>query len=124
MSDFDNPLLVDDARSCCLCDVGGPGLIATVALDSDGTEHLVLADRDRIGDDTARVDTSCQTVEHEQVGQLPIDFVRRITVSRRTFRCSPDTLRCGRRTKSGRPCRIPVMFDGDACAWHRSEAAK
>jgi hypothetical protein len=115
MSDLDHTLLIDNSRAACLCDVGGAGLIATVAVSADGAEHLVLADRDRIGDDNARVDIGCPAAEHEQIGELPPEYVQRITVSRRTHRC-------GRRTKSGTPCRAYVGQPGEACGWHRTEA--
>jgi hypothetical protein len=113
VSDLDDALLMDNARAACLCDVGGAGLIATVAVSADGAEHLVLADRDRIGDDKARVDIGCPAAEHEQIGELPIEYVRRITVSRRIHRC-------GRPTKSGAPCQAQVTRPGDACGWHRT----
>ena len=98
------------------CDAGAPGLIATVAVDSDGAEHLVLADRGRIGDDSARVDTDCRAAEHEQLGALPLPYVKRLTIAQRTHRC-------GRRTKSGAPCQVPVARPGAACGWHADRAA-
>jgi hypothetical protein len=106
---------IDSPRSVCLCDVGAPGYVAAVAIEADGSQHFVLAENESIGDATVRYDASCSAVEHEQLGRLPIAFVHRITVSRRTHRC-------GRRTKSGTPCRTSVTRPGDACGWHRTEA--
>jgi hypothetical protein len=117
MTDLDHTLLIDNSRAACLCDVGGDRLIATVAVAADGAEHLVLADRDRIGDDSACVDTGCRDAEHEQLGELPIEYIRRITASRRTHRC-------GRPTKSGAPCQTQVTRPGDACGWHRTGVHK
>lgn len=111
---------IDSARSACLCDVGAPGYVAAVAIAADGSQHLILGEVGCFGDERVRYDADCTGVEHEQLGQLPLEFVRRITVSQRKFRCSPNTLRCGRPTKSGTPCRIAVMFEGEACAWHRT----
>jgi hypothetical protein len=107
--------LVDPDRTVCLCDVGNPDYLAAVAIGPDGDQRLILAQRDAIGDPDVRYDPLCSGVAHEQVGKLPLATVRRITVSRRTHRC-------GRRTKSGAPCRAPVTGPGDACVWHRTEA--
>jgi hypothetical protein len=107
-----NGLLVDPRRAACLCDVGGPGLIATVVIDADGTEHLVLAEADRIGDENTRVDVGCRDAVHEQLGPLPPGVLRRIATVRRTHRC-------GRPTATGGRCRIPVRRPGQPCGWHR-----
>lgn len=47
-----------------------------------------------------RFDINCVDAAHEQVGALPLEFVRRLTVSWRVHRC-------GRRTLAGHPCRNP-----------------
>lgn len=105
---------IDPDRTACLCTAGNPDYLAAVAVAADGTEHLVLAEVDRLGDDTARVDPSCPTVAHEQTGPLPLEYVRRITIAQRVHRC-------GRPTKTtGRPCRIEVPHPGDTCGLHRT----
>lgn len=107
--------LIDNVRSACLCDAGGTEYVAAVAVAADGAEHLVLAQHSAIGDQSVRYDSACRDVAHEQLGPLPIEYVRRLTVSRRTHRC-------GRPTQTGRPCRVRVQADGDACDWHRTKA--
>jgi hypothetical protein len=107
--------IVDDSRTRCLCDVGRDDYIAATAVAADGSEHLVLASCDALGDDNVTYDPMCTDVAHEQLGELPLEYARRITVSRRTHRC-------GRPTKSGAPCQAPVTRPGDACGWHRTEA--
>jgi hypothetical protein len=111
----DNANLIDDSRTRCLCDVGRDDYVAATAVAPDGSEHLLLARCDAIGDLDVRYDPTCSGVVHEQLGALPIEIVRRITISRRVNRC-------GRRTKSGTPCQTPVTRPGDACGWHRTEA--
>lgn len=106
-----NAYLIDEARSCCLRDTGASEYIAAVAVDTDGAEHLVLVERESVGDAAVRYDATCTAVSHEAIGPLPLEFVRRITVAFRTHRC-------GRPTKSGAPCRTPVAHPGDACGWH------
>ncbi|CAM3074281.1 hypothetical protein BST27_30825 [Mycobacterium intermedium] len=107
--------LLDYDRSVCLCDVGQADYFAATAVTAGGDEHLVLARRAAIGDPTACYDSSCRDVAHEQLGALPLEYVRHITVSRRTHRC-------GRPTQAGRPCRIRVPAQGQACEWHRTKA--
>jgi hypothetical protein len=111
--------LIDERRSACLCDIGGGGYLAAVAVAADGSEHLVVAEFESMGDETVRYDGSCAAVVHEQLGVLPLETALRLTINQRATRCGPDTIRCGRRTKLGRPCRARVLFEGDACAWHR-----
>ena len=110
----DNANLIDDHHTVCLCDVGRPDYLAAVCVAADGTTHLILAERDSINVDTVRYDRTCAAVAHEQTGPLPIEFVRRITVSRRAHRC-------GRRTQAGTPCKIRVPRPGAACEWHREQ---
>jgi hypothetical protein len=106
--------LIDDLRSCCLCDVGQPAYIAVTAVAADGSSHLLLAEAGFVGDESVTYDPTCAAVAHEQLGPLPLGVVRRITIAQRTHRC-------GRRTKAGAPCRTPVAHPGDACSWHRTE---
>jgi hypothetical protein len=116
MSADPNGHLLGYDRSACLCDVGQADYLAATAITADGDEHLVLAKHSAIGDPTVRYDSSCRDVAHEQLGALPIEYVRRLTIIRRTHRC-------GRRTQAGRPCRIRVAAAGDTCEWHRMKAA-
>jgi hypothetical protein len=106
---------IDGARSACLCDVGQADYVATTVIEPDGSEHLVLAQHCAIGDPAVRYDSKSPDVAHEQLGPLPIEFVRRLTISQRAYRC-------GRRTQAGNPCRIRVPLEGEACEWHRSKA--
>jgi hypothetical protein len=111
----DNTSLIDNDRTACLCDVGQDDYVAATAIAADGTEHLVLAEQASINDPTVVYDPTCSDVAHEQPGPLPLDVVKRITIAERTHRC-------GRRTKSGAPCRTSVTRAGDCCAWHRTRA--
>jgi hypothetical protein len=108
-----NAHIVDGSRTRCLCDVGSPGYLAVTAVAADGTEHLVLAESDSLGEGGARYDAACSDVAHEQAGPLPLEYVRRVTIAARINRC-------GRLTQAGRPCRIRVAVVGAACEWHRS----
>jgi hypothetical protein len=108
--------LIDELRSACLCEEGQNEYLAALLVAADGDEHLALVQRVAIGDERVRADFTCSTVEHEQLGELPLEFVRRIAVSRRTNRC-------GRPTKTGAPCQTPVADPGAACAWHRNEVS-
>ena len=111
--------ITDSRRATCLCDAGAPDYVATVAVDSDGCEHLVLAERYSIGDEHVRYDATCRDVPHEQTGPLPLEYVRRLMISIR----SAGVHRCGRPTKTtGRPCRIEVTPPGEACGLHRGRA--
>lgn len=69
-----------------LDDVGAPDYMAAVAVDAEGAKHLVLAHRKSLGDSTARFDTECSSVEHEQPGALPLKYCRRLTISQRRQR--------------------------------------
>jgi hypothetical protein len=103
---------IDTPRCACLCDVGGGDYLAAVAIGADGQERLILALRESLGDENVTYDPACSDATHERVGPLPLEYVRRITICSRTQRC-------GRRTKTGAPCQIPVSEPGDACGWHR-----
>jgi hypothetical protein len=107
----ENASLIDDSRTRCLCDVGRDDYIAATAIAADGTEHLVLAELDSLGDETVRYDPGCGDVAHEQLGALPPRWAARTTLA---------PLRCGRRTQAGHPCRILVTRPGDTCTWHRT----
>jgi hypothetical protein len=110
-------VFLDPNRSACLCDVGAPGYLAATCIDADGSEHLVVACDAAVGTPAGRWRAGGGDVPHEQLGALPIEFVRRLTISRRTHRC-------GRPTQAGRPCRNRVPAEGDACDWHRTKAER
>lgn len=73
-------------RAVTLGDVGLTDYVAATAVSADGSTHLLLARRDRLGDETARYDAACSTVEHEQPGPLPLEYCRRLTICRRRQR--------------------------------------
>jgi hypothetical protein len=120
----DNANIIDDSRTRCLCDVGLDDYIAATAVAADGSAHLVLARCDALGDENALYDPTCSAVRHEQTGPLPPGVQYRVSqvVGLRGSE-DRDGLRCGRPTKSGTRCRIPVHQPGDACVWHRTEMA-
>ncbi|OMB93209.1 hypothetical protein [Mycobacterium colombiense] len=115
-------VIVDRARSACLCDVGLPAVDASVCVDEDGSTTFVLIDATRLGDERFTYNPTTPQAPHEQLGPLPIEFIRRIAIARRRHLTTGHTTHCGRRTKSGTPCRIPVMFLGEACHWHKPAA--
>lgn len=110
-----DPNLIDLYRTACLCDVGQPEYLAATAVGVDGSEHLLLARRNAIGDPTVRYDRHCADVAHEQTGPLPATWRHRTALA---------PLRCGRSTKTGRPCRSLVAHPGGACGWHTRQAAR
>jgi hypothetical protein len=95
---------VDPLRSVGLC----ADYTAALVIDANGTEFLMLSHRDAIGHEPLW-DPGCALVSHEQTGALPTEFIRRLA-----------TNRCGRRTKSGRPCRARVAHAGAACRRHNT----
>jgi hypothetical protein len=101
---------IDPDRTMCLCDAGNPDYLAATAVAADGTEHLLLAQCDGIGDESVRYDFTCADVAHEQLGVLSPRWAARVALA---------PLRCGRRTKAGTACRTQVARAGGACAWHR-----
>lgn len=116
IDDYEGLVLVDSLRSVELHgNEETRGYMAAVGVDSSGHEYLALARVDLLGRRGHPVDLSCADVAHEQLGPLPLEFVRSIVVASRTHRC-------GRTTQAGRPCRIRVRAAGDACEWHRSRA--
>jgi hypothetical protein len=110
---IDDANLIDPDRIAWLHDVGRPDYVAAVAVAADGTEHLVLAELDAIGDHAARYDPDCPDVRHEQLGTMPAIWRHRVALA---------PLRCGRPTKIGRPCRSLVTDSGHACPRHRMPA--
>jgi hypothetical protein len=104
---------IDPGRWFYLDDVGSPEYLAAVAIGPDGEQRLILAHHDSIGDPDVCYDPTCSAVRHEQLGPLPIETVRKITISVRSHRC-------GRPTQAGHPCRILVSRPGDTCTWHRT----
>jgi hypothetical protein len=110
----DTRTYIDNLQSSCLCDAGLPSYIAAVLVAADGRQDLVLVHEELLGDERHTYNYTVPEAAHERVGPLPLEFVRKITISRRTHRC-------GRPTKStGAPCRTPVARPGDTCAWHRT----
>jgi hypothetical protein len=81
MADDDRTAPIDHHRSACLCDLGSD-YTAAVAIAASGDEYLLLVHRDEVGQ-SAVYDPGCSTVAHEQTGALPLEFVHRITTSRR-----------------------------------------
>jgi hypothetical protein len=118
----DNTNLIDDSRTRCLCDVGRDDYLAATAVAADGSEHLLLARCDALGDENVRYDPTCSAVRHEQTGPLPPGVQYRVwqVVGNRVH--DGDGWRCGRPTQAGTSCRIRVHQPGDACTWHRTGA--
>jgi hypothetical protein len=81
MADDDRTAPIDHRRSACLCDLGSD-YTAAVAIDGSGDEYLLLVHRDEVGR-SAVYDPGCAMVGHEQTGQLPLEYVKRIAISRR-----------------------------------------
>lgn len=109
----DNASLIDDSRTRCLCDVGRDDYLAATAVAADGSEHLVLARCDAVGDENVTYDATCADVTHEKLGALSPRWAARVHLA---------PLRCGRLTKAGGRCRVYVAHPGQPCAWHRTGA--
>lgn len=103
--------LLDADRCVCLCQDGSPGFWAAVAVAADGTEHLLLAERDSVGDEQVTYDRACPDAPHERLGPLPLGWRARLQLA---------PLRCGRSTQLGRPCRVIVTQPGQPCGRHRA----
>lgn len=73
---------IDGARSASLHDVGGTNLLAATVVGANYT-CLAIVDAEHLGDGTPMADPHCRSVEHEQLGPLPIEYVRRIAIARR-----------------------------------------
>ena len=78
--------ILDPRRTVGLGDVGSPDHLAATVVSADGAAHLVLARRDALNDPNVRCDATCSDTPHEQLGQLPLEFVKRITITRRNRR--------------------------------------
>jgi hypothetical protein len=90
---------------------------AAVVIDADGREDFVIVDELLLEEGNHTYHPDAPDAPHERLGPLPIEYVRRITISRRTHRC-------GRPTKTtGCPCRIEVTRIGEPCGLHREQAA-
>jgi hypothetical protein len=88
---------------------------ATVIVDQDGTDHLVLLsrttyERDDRENRTGWVDWPCAGIAHEQLGPLPARWAQRTVLA---------PARCGRPTASGVRCRMYVSAPGQPCRHHR-----
>ena len=75
---------IDPARSVDLADVGLPGYLAATMVDPAGGTCLVLAATAAIGDSSVIYDPEAADAVHDQLGPLPLEYVRRIAVARRT----------------------------------------
>lgn len=104
--------IIDNDRSAHLCDVGGPGYLVCVTVDSDGVEAMWVVDLDQHD----RPDGVCgnPNQEHERVGRLPGGWRERIW---------GELARCGRPTAAGQPCRRMVSALGEPCTQHRDKPA-
>jgi hypothetical protein len=83
-SDSDGFALVDRHRSADLDDVGGRGLTVAVTVDDTGTEHLVIVKRCNLGDRATGF--SRFSPDHEMLGPLPLEFLRRVAIAQRIHR--------------------------------------
>lgn len=114
MSDanWDEVIFPDLKRSALLWDVGAPGYLAAVGVDSDGEEYLALLEFYESGPrDT--VDMACPSAPHEQLGRLPAVWFSRL-VGRH---------RCSGVNKRGQPCLIEVSRAGARCRFHRNKTS-
>lgn len=102
--------LIDSARSVRLWDVGGTDLMAAMTVGPNGEDTLWIVDEKQLG--RAGTDHGDEKPAHELVGQLPQAVRDRIW----------KPLRCGRRTRLGRPCRARVLSPGEPCAHHGGQA--
>ncbi|MGO9156777.1 hypothetical protein [Mycobacterium sp.] len=102
--------IIDPDRSTCLCDVGQPDYAAVTVIDPDGADRLVLAECATINDPT--VSYRSDPPPHEHLGPLPPRWGARVALA---------PFYCGRPTRAGRPCRIPVAAPGQRCSWHPTE---
>jgi hypothetical protein len=82
--------LVDSRRSACLCDVGAPGLTAAACVDPDGQVDYALIRESLMGDPRYPFLPWTPDAPHEQLGALPIEFVRRITAAAHNHRGTRD----------------------------------
>jgi hypothetical protein len=104
--------IIDDARTTCLCDVGGdPGYVAAAVVSAAGATTYLLASVESLGDPSATYDAHCSEAMHEQTGPLPPRWRARVQLA---------PARCGRRTKAGGRCRAYVARPGSPCGHHRT----
>lgn len=113
MTDSRPGRLIDPVTEQWLVDDGLPGFTLAEVIDSKGNASLWLIDRDQLGIDGT--DHGDEEPAHELLGALPAPWIGRI-------RAAP--IRCGHRTRSGAPCRIPVASQGLPCGLHRNEARR
>ncbi|ORA13575.1 hypothetical protein [Mycobacterium asiaticum] len=104
--------LIDYERAVCLCDVGAPDYLAAVCVTGAGDEVLWLVSRTALVEEHAQCGNPSQL--HERLGRLPASVRERIW---------GDSLRCGRPTSAGQPCRQRVKEPGQACGLHTAKAA-
>ena len=116
MSEQHRGPIIDFERCACLCDAGQHDYFAAVAVDRDGKDELWLVSIDALNRDGA--DHGDPEPDHERLGRLP----RRI--HDRIWPPKTSGPRCGRRTKTGRPCRNFVDEPGTACMFHREKAQR
>ncbi|ORV91198.1 hypothetical protein AWC11_11370 [Mycobacterium interjectum] len=81
MINDDETDIIDPHRSVHLYDVGAADYAAATCVSADGSGHLVLVHRDALNDPDVRYDPHCADIAHEQLGPLPIDCLRRLTIS-------------------------------------------
>ena len=84
---MDSVCIIDADRSACLCAEGLPGVVAAVLIAADGRTDLVLVAQELIDDTRHTYNHATPQAPHEQLGALPLEFVRRLTVSARAHRC-------------------------------------
>jgi hypothetical protein len=99
--------LVDNERSACLWDVGAPDFVAAVCVTPDGEDVLWLVSKTELDAEHPRCGRAEQP--HEKLGRLPHTVRERIW---------GDSLRCGRPTAAGKPCRHRVKEPGQICDMH------
>lgn len=95
--------IVDPARIAFLGLIEGTDAMAVIAVRPDGSEQAWIYI------DGAPSEMNFTVPAHEHVGPLP---------PMATDRINDVILRCGRPTKSGRPCRQRVNVPGNSCPIH------
>ena len=91
------------------------GMLLAWCITPAGTPHPWLVAPHPDVNATPCVRRCC--VPHEQAGRLPTHVQARID----RLPTRPAPLRCGRPTRTGHPCRIPVNRAGDSCHHHQDE---
>lgn len=108
---MDDGYLLDPHRTVCLCADGSPGYVAAVAIEPNGTEHLVIAEQASLGHHDAKYCAGAPEATHDQLGALPAHWQSRVQLA---------PLRCGRTTRRGRACRSIVLHPGAPCILHET----